>query len=178
MEDRIDIPKRRVEFDYLRTFAIVIVVFHHAMLAYTTYAEFSFIPVIDTQKWVGFDWITRINDIFGMSLFFFLSGLFVWESFKRKGVKKFINDRLIKLGLGFLIALLLIMPIAYYFSHLELAIIYEFTPLSFPLYWLELASIGFIGGPLWFLWVLLVFNLIFVSIFTDEKTIKSLIGIK
>jgi len=169
MEDRVGIPNRRVEFDYLRTFAVIIVVFHHAMLAYTTYADFSFSPVIDAQKWVGFDWITIINDIFGMSLFFFLSGLFVWESLNRKGVQKFVRDRLLRLGLVFLISLLLIMPIAYYFNHLEIAQIYDFTPLSYPLYWLGLASIGFLGGPLWFLWILLIFTLFFVSLLSDDK---------
>ena len=53
---------RRIEFDYIRTFAVVLVVLHHAILAYATFADFSFSPVKDDQKWVGFNWIALIND--------------------------------------------------------------------------------------------------------------------
>lgn len=52
---------RRIEFDYLRAFVIVLVVWHHAILAYHSLAFLNpdnpidtFSPVVDTQRWVGF----------------------------------------------------------------------------------------------------------------------------
>jgi len=42
-------------------------------------------PIIDSQRWFGFDLFCAWNDVCLMSLMFFLSGLFVWPSLQRKG---------------------------------------------------------------------------------------------
>ena len=70
---------RRVEFDYLRTFVVIGVVWHHAILAYATFAFINpdnpietFSPVVDSQRWAGFDMMAGFNDIFFMALMFSL----------------------------------------------------------------------------------------------------------
>ena len=55
-------------------------------------------PVVDPQKWTGFSFFVGFNDIFFMSLMFFLSGLFVSRSLERKGVSTFLRDRLLAAG--------------------------------------------------------------------------------
>jgi peptidoglycan/LPS O-acetylase OafA/YrhL len=40
--DLTEVSGRKVEFDYLRTFAVVLVLCHHALLAYTKYAFINF----------------------------------------------------------------------------------------------------------------------------------------
>jgi hypothetical protein len=58
--------------------------------------------------------LSLFNDIFFMSLMFFLSGLFVWPGLVRKGCLTFLRDRGLRLALPFTIMVVFLMPIAYY----------------------------------------------------------------
>ena len=77
--------------------------------------------MVDVQRWTGFSLFAGFNDIFFMSLMFFLSGLFVWHSLQRKGAGKFVRDRLLRLGVPFVLAAALIAPLAYYPTYLQMA---------------------------------------------------------
>ncbi|HEV3499419.1 MAG TPA: hypothetical protein VGZ92_03795 [Bradyrhizobium sp.] len=50
------------------------------------------------------------NDSFFMAAMFFLSGLFVWPSLKRKGIGWFLRDRFWRLGLPFIVCAVILMP--------------------------------------------------------------------
>ena len=148
---------RRVAFDYLRTFVVVLVVWHHAVLAYAMSATINpanpiatFTPVADMQRWLGFDVLTGFNDTFFMALMFFISGLFVWPSLARKDVGPFLRDRLIRLGIPFVIGVLVLVPLAYYPAQLTVQLVYGGN-VSLGEFWRELARNGFgTAGPLWF----------------------------
>jgi surface polysaccharide O-acyltransferase-like enzyme len=164
---------RNRAFDDLRSFAIILVVLHHSILAYSTLVDFNdrnpvnnVSPVVDSDVFPWFNLIIAINDTFFMFLLFFVSGLFVWGSLQRKGVRKFLKERFIKLGLPFLIGVPILIPLAYYPAQLEIDAI-KGNEHNFISYWLDLASHGFgTAGPLWFIWVLLVFNLIFIMLYS------------
>lgn len=159
------VPGWRVEFDYLRAFVIVLVLWHHAILAYTTFAFLNpenpietFSPIVDSQRWLGFDLMAGLNDTFFMSLMFFISGLFVWRSLTRKGTRKYLSDRLKRLGIPFAIAVLFLIPLAYYPAQLNVELVYG-GDTSYGDFWLGMVRSGFgTAGPLWFLWLLLVFD--------------------
>ncbi|MCG8457784.1 MAG: acyltransferase [Holophagales bacterium] len=151
---------RDIAFDYLRSFVIVLVVFHHAALAYTSFSTFdetryvdSTAPVVDASRWTFLDPFVTFNDTFFMSLLFLVSGLFTISSLEHKGSKSFFLARLKRLGIPFAVASLSIVPLAYWPSRL-LADSGPQTP-----YWITFfGSDGWPSGPLWFLWVLLAFN--------------------
>ena len=98
---------RDMAFDYLKATVVLMVVAHHSCLAYTTFAHFdpanylkSTAPVVDTARWQFFDYAENFNDVFFMSLMFFISGLFVWRSLRRSGVLAFTCGRLLRLGVA------------------------------------------------------------------------------
>ena len=163
---------RIVAFDYLRTFAIILVLVHHAVLAYVTFAQLNpatpitFAPVVDSQKWSGFDLIALFNDTWFMALLFFISGLFVWRSHIRKGSRMFLRDRLMRLGIPFVIGVPLLVPLAYFPGQLEIDLIYGGSA-NYSDFWLGMvqAGFGFTVGPLWFLWLLLAFNVLIVILY-------------
>jgi len=163
--DLTNVSERKVAFDYLRAFVITLVLFVHASLAYTTSAFIdpdnpiaSSNPVVDEQRWIGFDLIVALNETFSMSLLFFVSGLFVWQSLARKGTLKYLGDRLKRLGLPFVIGVLFLIPLAYYPAQLEVGLITD-KDTSYGAFWFGMVLSGFgTAGPLWFLWLLLTFN--------------------
>jgi hypothetical protein len=89
-----------------------------------------------------------------MSLFFLISGLFAWPSLVRKGAAGFFRDRLLRLGLPFVVAAGLLAPLAYYPAHIQTGA--DPHPGAFLRVWTSLGA--WPAGPAWFLWVLLAFG--------------------
>jgi len=158
---------REVSIDYLRAFITILVLLHHSALAYTTFAHFdvsnylaSTAPIVDSHRWIVLDYVENFNDVFFMSLMFFISGLFVWRALKRKGVSAFLRDRVLRLGVPFLVGTVFLMPLAYYPSFLEAG-----GNSAYVRYWFDFLSGPWPPGPLWFLWLLLVFDLLAATLF-------------
>ena len=85
-------------------------------------------------------------------MFFFLSGLFVWHSLNRKGAANFLNGRLLRLGLPFMLVVALLMPATLYPTYLQTA-----SDPGLTAYWRQWLALPFWPcGPMWFLWLLLV----------------------
>src|SRR6202008_3043859 len=117
-------------------------------------------PVVDPQRWSGFTLFVGFNDIFFMSLMFFLSGLFVWKSLQRKGSRTFLRDRAFRLGLPFLVAAALLGPLAYYPTYLQTG------QRGFGVFWHQWFGLGnWPAGPVWFVWVLLAFDCVAAALF-------------
>ena len=158
---------------YLRAFITVLVLAHHAMLAYHPFSpaqSASFLaeprswlvfPVSDPAKSMIASLLVGANDLFFMALMFFLSGLFVWHSLERKGAAGFLRDRARRLGLPFVASFLVLAPMAYYPSYL----VTTSTPSlgEFISAWLSLGI--WPAGPAWFLWVLLAFDVLATALF-------------
>jgi peptidoglycan/LPS O-acetylase OafA/YrhL len=146
------VPKaktRNAALDRTRTFLTLVVLVHHSVIPYTYYGH------TDPKSWIGFDCVVLATDSFFMAMFFFLSGLFVWPSLARKSPQVFLRDRLLRLGLPFAIAALTIIPIAYYAIELR-----QHPDVSFAAFWWKTVTVGpWPSGPIWFVWVLLAFDL-------------------
>src|SRR5882757_6460191 len=140
---------RNASLDRARTFLTLVVLLHHAVIPYTHFGH------TDPKSWPGFDAIVLATDSFFMAMFFFLSGLFVWPGLGHKALHIFLRDRLLRLGLPFAIAALTVIPIAYYAIALR-----QQPELGFSAFWWKTVTVGpWPSGPIWFVWVLLVFDL-------------------
>ena len=141
---------RNFALDRARTFLTLVVLIHHAVIPYTHFGH------TDPKSWVGFDMIVLATDSFFMAMFFFLSGLFVWPGITRKGPLNYLSDRLLRLGLPFVICAFTIIPIAYYAISLR-----EHPEVGFASFWWKTVTVGpWPSGPIWFLWVLLGFDVV------------------
>lgn len=168
--------QRDIWVDYLRAAITVLVVAHHSSLAYTTFAHFDKVayinsthPIVDNKRWIGLDIFENFNDIFFMSLMFFIGGLFLTKSIAKKGTMAFIRDRCLRLFIPFIIIGTLSNLIAhfpsFYIAHndgsIKAYIVDFFTIENWPV------------GPPWFIWVLFVFNVLFALIYTLAKKVFS-----
>jgi glucans biosynthesis protein C len=152
----------------LRAFVILIVLAFHSVLAYlgsmpaaspapfdSPPYQWQSIPIVDDQRWFGFDIFCAFQDVYLMTFMFFLSGLFVWPSLRRKGTGTFVRDRLVRLGVPFVVAVTVLMPITLY-------PVYRLTAVdpSWSAFWQHWRALPiWPSGPQWFLWELLVLNL-------------------
>ena len=162
-----------VSVGYLRAFVTLLVLAHHAALAYHPYAPppptslaavprwWQAFPVVDSARWTGFSLLVGFNDIFFMALMFFLSGLFVWKSLARKGGGTFVRDRALQLGVPFFAAAALVAPLAYYATYLQTGA--DPSPAAFLYRWLSLGE--WPAGPAWFVWLLLAFDCAAAALF-------------
>jgi surface polysaccharide O-acyltransferase-like enzyme len=141
---------RNAALDRARTFLTLVVLFHHSVIPYTYFGH------TDPKFWIGFDAVVLATDSFFMAMFFFLSGLFVWPGLVRKGPFSYLRDRLLRLGLPFVICALTVIPIAYYAIELR-----QTPDVSFADFWWKTVTVGpWPSGPIWFLWVLFAFDLV------------------
>lgn len=140
---------RNLALDRIRIVLTLTVLVHHAVMPYTYFGH------TNAKSWIGFDAILLATDSFFMAMFFFLSGLFVWPSLDHKKPGKYILDRLLRLGLPAAVAAVTVIPIAYY------AIALRQTPdIRFAEFWWKTVTVGpWPSGPIWFIWVLLLFDL-------------------
>jgi hypothetical protein len=157
--------RRDAAFDRARSFVIVLVLIHHSVIPYTYYGH------TDRQSFLGFDAVVTFNDSFMMVAMFLLSGLFTWPSLQRKGIAAFLRGRWLRLGLPFAIGAVILMPIAYY------AVELRNSGTSFGAYLVKTVTVGpWESGPIWFLAVLLAFDMLAVVVYRVAPGIVEAIG--
>ena len=176
--------KSSLALSNLRAVVILLVVAFHSVLAYlgsqpASPAPFDSppyhwraIPILDSERWFGFDLFCASQYVYLMHLMFFLSGMFVWSSLRRKGAKAFLSNRFLRLGVPFVVGVFLLMPVAHY-------PVYRMTAVdpSWSAFWAHWKALPFWAtGQLWFLWHLLLLNIIAAALFRFAPGFGELLG--
>jgi hypothetical protein len=112
-------------------------------------------PIIDSERWIGFDLICAFMFLYLMQLMLFLSGLFVWPSLSRRGWQSFLGRRVFRLGVPFVVGTYVLMPITFYAVYRVTAV--DPTWSAFWVHWSTLPISP--TGPMWFLWFLLILDI-------------------
>jgi surface polysaccharide O-acyltransferase-like enzyme len=162
--------ERIVAFDRARTFITLLVVIHHSAVNFTHFGNG------DRMRWLGFDLVVLFNDSFFMAFMFLISGLFVHDSLTRNGAGGFLRRRAWRLGIPLLVSVFVLIPIAYYASFLRYHLPGT-TDFNYFHYWGRMITTGpWPSGQSWFLWVLLVFDVIAAAIWMTAPKILSAFG--
>ena len=110
----------------MRGWAIAAVLMLHSALAYLGSApaapdpfdrppyRWLAYPILDRERWLGFDIFCAWQDVYLMCLMFCLSGVFTWPSLMRDGALRFVAKRFLRLGAPFALGLAVVMPVALY----------------------------------------------------------------
>lgn len=153
---------RMLFIDNLKSLIIVLAVLMHAAVTYSGMGSWYYKeqPEQGLISFLFFFVFQTFSQAYFMGLMFLLAGYFASVSYDRKGFKKFIKDRIIRLGAPTLLYMLVINPFMYYLIDWH-KIRTEATFIEFyPRYVL---SFQFIGGtgPLWFVLALLIFSIMY-----------------
>jgi fucose 4-O-acetylase-like acetyltransferase len=145
--------------DNLRVFLTVLVVVHHLAITYGASGGWFYRerPTTDLAE-ILLSVFTIYNHFYFMGLFFLIAGYFVPGAVDRKGVWRFMQDRLVRLGIPLLIFGLLLSPFVLYVTATQEGrwsgslggyLVASWRGLSFE------------AGPLWFVEALLIFSLVY-----------------
>ncbi|MFL5996960.1 MAG: acyltransferase family protein [Streptomyces sp.] len=167
--------------DNLRIALTVLVVIHHAAQPYGP-ADWWY---VEGQPRTGaLATLSAVDGAFFMSLFFFVSAVFVPGSYDRSGARRFLTGRLLRLGLPLAVGALTIVPglmYAYYVHYRA------YPPISLPRYFTEV-YLGFgerpadWSGPswpdlqfghLWFIQNLLAYGVLYVLCRQVARLVRS-----
>lgn len=148
--------------DNLKWLTIILVVMMHVAVTYSGLGSWYYKEVhsLDLFSRHFFEFFQSHLQAYFMSLFFMIAAYFVPRSLEKKGAKKFIQDRLIRLGIPTLIYMLIINPIVMQISYSYGA---DIPWGGFKNY---MTSFAFISGtgPMWFALVLLIFSVLYCAI--------------
>jgi peptidoglycan/LPS O-acetylase OafA/YrhL len=156
-------------FDTVRSLAMLSVVFYHAVAAYSTVTPHW--SVHDGSSAIA-DMVREFFDVYMMPAFFFLAGYFTLPSLSRQGVWKFLMGKFKRIGVPWLLAVFIIIPMSLYFTRVKYDP--DLVHQSFWQYWMTYLfdfgtlRIGILGMNrtnqmhFWFLSLLLAFFLVFL----------------
>jgi glucans biosynthesis protein C len=173
-----------IALNNMRGVVIVFVLAFHSVLAYLNFHgptalpfdqspyDWRAFPIVDARRWLGFDLFCAWQDVYLMSLFFFLSALFAWPSLTRKTGRIYLFDRLLRLGVPFLFGVMVVTPIALYPAYRITA-----ADPSLAGFGRHLLALPFWpNGPMWFLWQLMALSLIPVTLRRFGPSIVTFLG--
>lgn len=156
---------RLYALDNLRTLSILLVLARHSIFAYQDFYAFyeravfgNIHPILDTV-WTPFSWLVGFSDRFHITTLFFVSGIFLYRSFRKYGPVDFLVKRWRRLGRPMLLGIVCLVWLFYLPAFWRLGL--KTTSLR-GLFgsWALTATNGFGNlGPFWFLYVLFGFNL-------------------
>lgn len=145
---------RLVFVDVLRVAVIVGVIAHHAGQAYGPTGPEWAVTDVANSKW--FEPFFLVNAAFGMGLMFLLAGYFVPRAYDRKGARRFLRERWLRIGLPLLLFVLVVhLPIVYLLQEQRLSA-GDFVRSSYNDGWRD------VYAHLWFLGHLLLYSVAYV----------------
>jgi glucan biosynthesis protein C len=160
-------PPRRLYADNVKTLLICAIITGHAVFGYVdavevwTYTPFREVTLSQVSQLVLIVGLGPFA-LFVIPLFFLVAGLFTPGSLERKGTRRFVTERLVRLGVPFLLYVLLVQPA------LKFALVHQLGDAAGPYRDSSFMDLLLVEGrldtgPLWFVGVLLVFSLAYAG---------------
>jgi surface polysaccharide O-acyltransferase-like enzyme len=148
-----------VYIDHFKVIMTALVILHHTFITYGAPGGWYYFQKTTNEiAKIPMTLFVAVNQSFFMGFFFFLSSYFIRSSYEKKGVAKFIKDRLIRLGIPLIFYSLVLGPfmnyLVYYFGKGHHITLMQY--LSGYDDWIDF-------GVLWFAAALLLFNLLYVG---------------
>jgi glucan biosynthesis protein C len=157
--------------DSLRILLTSLVICHHLAIAFGAPGGWYYVVKSpgDIVSQTILMLFVAINQAFFMSLFFFLSGYFTRWQLLRKGIPRFAQERLIRLGIPLLVYVFALHPLLIYigltYSGLNTTEFWQFQKNNLP------TCFGL--GPMWFVFALIIFTGAYLAIRSRQQIIRT-----
>lgn len=145
-------PRRRAYVDNLKVMLVVGVIIGHTTMAWTDVGTWVFDEPPVREPMLSILSLFLVGSFFGMAVFFAIAGMFTPASLARKGLRKFLSERALRLGVPMLFFVLALSPFVEYVDPDNIGWDRGFASFVLEIWWPP------VPGPTWFLGVLLVFS--------------------
>ena len=180
MQDKLT---RLLYIDNIRIFVITLVILVHVAVTYGPVGIWYYYERTLLLSTYSLGFFASFSQAFFMGLLFMVSSYFILPSYNKKGANLYIKDRLKRLGIPLLFFTAIIGPFLLYIQTL----IFKVEQVSFTSFYQNLKEIRFFYfyydfiiknkvfemGPLWFVFTLLIFTLIFIAVIQIIKRLKN-----
>ena len=146
--------------DNLKTLLVIGVIVGHSIMAWTGIGNWVFTEPPVREPVMSILSMSLIAAMFGMAVFFFIAGIFTPRSLARKGLRKFLLDRTLRLGLPMLVFVVVLSPVIEYVDTSNVGWERGFWAFTLHIWWPPAP------GPTWFLGVLMLFSTIYAMVRT------------
>ncbi|MDH4119136.1 MAG: acyltransferase [Acidimicrobiia bacterium] len=147
---------RNAAYDNLKVVLVMAVIVGHALVAYGAVGSWAYSEPSDNEVFnIVANLLVSFGVLFAMGLFFLIAGLFTPRSLARKGIGRFMRDRLLRFGIPFVLYLFVVFPLV------------EWAGSGAPgSVWDGLSAVADERdpGPLWFVFVLLIFSFAYAGV--------------
>lgn len=144
--------------DNLKIALVTGVIVAHAIMAWTGVGNWVLEePHVRDPLWSVLSLLAAVGGLFGMALFFLVAGYFTPRSFERKGLGRYLADRVVRLGVPLVAYVILLSPLVEYVDTDNAAWDRGFLAFAPTMWWPWPPA----WGPTWFLAVLLVFSTVY-----------------
>jgi glucans biosynthesis protein C len=155
-------------FDNLRAFVIVLVIVLHASITYMAYAP-TWWYVLDPQNSYVFTWLVLLIDVPIMPILFFIAGYFALPSLQKRGVKRFLQEKFVHLGIPWIFGVVCLAPLVTYLIYVS-----RHIPIGYLQFW----ATDFWGkmyqqGVYWFLGVLLLLFGVLCVVYNENSRLRT-----
>lgn len=147
--------------DNLKLMLVIGVVVAHATMAWTGVGTWVFDePPVREPLLSALSIFELVGALFGLALFFLIAGAFTPRSLARKGLRRFLVDRTVRLGVPMLFFVVVLSPVVEYADPDAAGWTRGFPAFAVHTWWPPAP------GPTWFLGVLLVFSAVYAVVRT------------
>ena len=109
---------RLVFIDNLRAAVILLVIVLHASITYMLYAP-PWWYVLDPDQGLGFTVVVLLVDVPLMPILFFVAGFFALPSLRRRGTGGFVRDKVVRIGITWVVGVVVLAPLATYMTYVS-----------------------------------------------------------
>ena len=166
---------RHYDLDWIKVLAMFTVFLYHCSMFFNSF-DWHIKNNILNHTYIEFFSLLVGNWI--MPVFFVVSGMSTYYALKRRNSKKYINERLVRLGVPLLLGIFLLSPPQVYIERITnnqfKGSFIQFFPHYFDGLYLEMGGTGnfaFFGHHLWYLLMLLLFSVITLPFFLKTMRI-------
>lgn len=164
-----DWEHRRLYFlDNLRAVVILLVIVLHASITYMAFGP-PWWYVVDTETSLAFTQLVLLIDVPIMPAMFFVAGYFALPALQKRGPRRFLRDKIVRVGLPWILGALLLAPPTAYLIYYSRQVPMSFLEFWATDYW----------GPLyqqsvyWFLGVLMLLFSVLAAAYTLGPRIQT-----
>jgi peptidoglycan/LPS O-acetylase OafA/YrhL len=154
-------PGRSAWADNLKVALVAGVIVAHATIAWTGVGNWVLTePTVREPLFSVLVLLSGVGALFGMAMFFLVAGMFTPPSLRRKGLRRFLVDRAIRLGVPLLAFIVLLAPFVESWDSDNADWDQGFWALAVDVVWFSW-PLPPAWGPTWFLAVLLLFSALY-----------------